>query len=182
MPMVTSTSNAYFLWICDRVLPGGYDRSEYKQLMRTLATTEYIYGTTFDESRSLDGIDLRARFAYETGDNVLYICGPCSLLEMMASLAIRVEEDVMTDFVNDRTYIWFGEMLESLGVADQTDDRFDAIFVDERISGFLYGTYERNGRGGLFTTTNPDIDMRELDIWYQACVVMNEKLDREVEL
>lgn len=180
--MPSSVANAYFLWLCDQVLPGGYDQSEYKRLMRTLATTEYIFSTEFDESRSRDGVDLRARFAYETGDNVCYICGPCSVLEMMVSLAMRIEEDVMTDFVSNRTYLWFQEMLESLGLAGQFDAYFDPEFVDETLSGFIYKTYSKNGHGGLFTTNNPDVDMRELDIWYQACVVMNEKLDEGVEL
>lgn len=125
-----------------------------------------------DQNRLLDGLTLRNRFAeanYIDEDVVrMYIDEQCSVLEMMVALALRCENDIMCNAEKgDRTYLWFQTMLESLNVLEQTDDKFDQYTVEHRISIFLNKQYDANGRGGLFTVTSTNIDMRTKDIWYQ---------------
>lgn len=166
-------SNEYFRWMSDLVCEDRYaDQISFNKLLMYLHTTEFAYSLPKDRNRAEDGIDLRWRFAYDhpdLEDNAeLYLHGPCSVLEMMIALAIRVEETIMDDpKKGDRTAQWFWGMVTSLGLGGMTDDRFDRRFVDYTIKKFLDRDYEPNGRGGLFTVRNCDRDLRTVEIWYQ---------------
>ena len=83
-----------------------------------------------DGNRLIDGIDLRYRFCYEHRltnneiDDVLDYT-TCSVLEMMAALALKLDENIMFDFsLGSRIDIWFLDMIRTLGLEHYTDDRF----------------------------------------------------------
>ena len=42
------------------------------------------------------------------------------------------------------------------------------------IDRFNQRAYQPNGAGGLFTLISPNVDMRQLDIWYQLMAYLNE--------
>lgn len=71
--------------------------------------------------------------------------------------------------VGNRTGQWFWGMIVSLGLGSMIDARFDEKFVNDAITKFLNREYETNGKGGLFTVPNCDIDMRTATIWRQLC-------------
>ena len=174
-------SNAYFEWMYDLVCGKRYSKSiSYRKLLSLLHGTEFTYIIPKDENRAEDGIDLRYRFAYDHADienAELYLSGPCSVLEMMVSLAIRCEETIMCDpDVGDRTGQWFWGMIVSLGLGSMSDSRFDRRFVELTISRFLNHEYEQNGHGGLFTLRHCDRDLRTAEIWQQMCWYLNEVL------
>ena len=75
--------------------------------------------------------------------------------------------------LGDRTGMWLYGMLNSLGIADLTDGYFDIGQARRAIDVLLARSYCRNGRGGLFTVKNRNVDMRKAEIWYQ----MNWYLD-----
>ena len=56
------------------------------------------------------------------------------------------------------------------------DDNFDEELVRDRIERFMDRDYEPNGRGGLFTVRNARCDMRDVDIWYQMCMYVDNIL------
>lgn len=125
-----------------------------------------------DENRAEDGIALRRRFACFLGYDDLsdYLDGPCSILEMMAALAIRCEENIMDDTsFGDRTGQWFWGMISSLRLGAMDDDHFNKAYVRAVVERFLDRNYEPNGRGGLFTIRNCDYDLRDAEIWHQLC-------------
>ena len=134
----------------------------------------FEYSLEMDENRADDGIRLRRRYAFEIGyeDNTRFITdrlrGPCSVLEMMAALAIRCEEDIMDDSeIGDRTGQWFWGMVRNLDLGTMSDDRFDERRVREAITRFLNRDYEPNGEGGLFTVRHHTQDLRDVEIWRQ---------------
>ena len=172
----------YFDWLYQLACDGN---ENYKYLCAFLHGKEFVYTLPMDDNRFEDGISLRYRFGY-VSDAPNYIVTreldnrPCSVLEMMVALALRMEEDVMATADEDRTSRWFMEMLKSLDLSYMTDNRFDEEEANRVIDNFLERKYRRDGAGGLFTIRNrPDKDLRDVEIWYQAMWHLNNVLEGE---
>jgi len=152
-----------------------YSNQSYRKLLARLHGTEFVYSIPMDGNRAEDGVDLRYRFGREYGfdDAAIESCldnVPCSILEMMIALAIRCEEHIMCDpDIGDRTGKWFWDMIESLGLADMDDAKYNRGLVERTLTRFLSRGYRRNGKGGLFTVEKCRRDMRSMEIWYQMC-------------
>ena len=175
MGLYERINERYFDWIRDIVHGGGYTL-----LLTYLHNTTFTYTIAMDANRESDGIDLRYKFGREYGlsDVIIANCldnSPCSVLEMMAALAMRCEDELMGDpDIGDRTSVWFMNMLSSLGLDDMTDFVFDERIVEKRINIFLDREYASNGCGGLFTIRHPRRDLRSVEIWYQAMWYFDE--------
>ena len=165
----------YFDWMCDIV--GNYHT--YSRLLTRLHRIDFVYILPMDENRERDGIDLRYRFAYDENsvDDDFLSERPCSVLEMMVALALRIEEDIAYDpDVGSRTHCWFWDMVHSLGLDGMDDYNYDEDYVDDVVDQFLYREYKRNGEGGLFTIENCPHDLRTVEIWYQMGWYLNDIL------
>ncbi len=167
--MAKTTDQLYFDWMV-KIVQG----QDHIELLRLMNTISFSYTIPRDSNRFEDGVDLRYRFgnAYHIPDT--QICNeldgkPCTVLEMMVALSIRLEESIMSDTqYGDRTYIWFKDMLKSLGVEHCVDGpRFPRGYCVEHIYRFLNHDYKPNGEGGLFTVNNGK-DLRQVEIWCQA--------------
>lgn len=167
----------YFEWMYDLVCGQRYAKGiSFRKLLGFLHDTEFIFTIKRDANRAEDGIDLRYRFACDSGysDAEDYLNGPCSVLEMMIALAIRCEEDFMDDpRMGDRTSQWFWQMIVSLGLGGMMDSEFDIQRAEFVVDRFLNREYEPNGKGGLFTIRHCDQDLRNVEIWYQLCWYIN---------
>lgn len=168
-------NNAYFDWMYQLVCDDEYSRGlSYRKLLSLLHDTDFTYTIALDCNRYDDGIDLRYRFGNEQGyrDNTIasYLDNrPCSVLEMIIALAIRLEEHIMDDpDIGNRTGQWFWDMIVSLGLGSMDDSKFDKAYAIDVIRRFLNRDYERDGKGGLFTIEHCRYDMRDIEIWYQA--------------
>lgn len=163
----------YYTWIAGFTTSWLSEYGNYGKLMDYLYSRDFYSIVDFDSNRAADGKDLRLKFVESTNtynyrDAYLYLSGDCSVLEMMAALALKCEEQIMRDFtIGDRSKIWFYTMISSLGLSEMTDENFDEKYVSEVIDRLLSREYESNGRGGLFTVDDPPEDMRSVDIWYQ---------------
>ena len=71
--------------------------------------------------------------------------------------------------IGDRTGQWFWNMVVSLGLGDQMDNRYDKRYVEDTLRCFLDRRYKPNGQGGLFTIRNCDRDLRKVEIFHQLC-------------
>lgn len=166
----------YFDWIYNRVCDEEYLGDSYRELLRYLDSRPFVVRLARDSNRESDGVDLRYKFGRACGYDTRMInatlgsqLARCSVLEMMAALAIRIEETIMTNpDIGDRTGEWFAYMLDSLGLLDMSDGYFKEDYADEVIDTFLFREYRWDGRGGLFALENPPRDMRDVEIWYQA--------------
>jgi hypothetical protein len=135
-----------------------------------------------DANRYEDGIDLRYRFGYAENIGSTLIADylddrPCSVLEMLIALSIRLEEHIMNDpAIGDRTGQWFWNMIANLGLGSMDDAKFDRKCAEDIIQRFLNRDYERDGKGGLFTIEHCKEDLRNVEIWYQACWYLDRVL------
>ncbi len=166
----------YFKWLCQLVNDGrSVKQLHYNKLLEKLYNVEFNYIMPMDGNRAEDGVDLRYRFGHSMSYNDAVISScldniPCSVLEMMAALAIRCEEHIMDNLENEnRTGQWFWNMISNLGLDDMNDVKFNEECVNNILSSFLNRDYKANGSGGLFMLENCAKDLRTVEIWYQMC-------------
>lgn len=180
--------NEYFEWLYQLVFKESRDtRLSYRRLLRFLHTKEFIFfedgNLRRDSSRAEDGKALRYKFGDANGYRSSYVKrylgdGPCTVLEMMVALALRLEIHIMDDYqYGDRTGQWFWNMIVALGLTHMSDDHFDIEYADAVVERFLYREYEPNGKGGLFVLNDPPQDLRTVEIWYQAMWYLDENFD-----
>ena len=171
----------YFEWMYHLVCNDRrYSKLSYRKLISYLHNVIFVPRMDMDDNRRLDGISFRYRFGFQCGypdDEIQrYLDNKdCSVLEMMISLAFRVEEEIMGNYLyGNRTGQWFWVMIVSLGLGQMDDTKFDENYCNEVIHNFLERNYEPNGKGGLFTLEHPRRDMRDVDIWCQFMWYLTE--------
>lgn len=172
-----NTKELYFNWMVGLV-----HAERYSKLMTHLYSTPFYYIIPLDQNRVEDGVDLRYRWGRENDipDPVVASeldCQPCSVLEMILALAIRVEESIMTDpDIGNRTSEWFWDMIVNLNLGGMDDFRYNEYYVTEALTKFMERNYNPDGSdGGLFTIKNPREDLRKVEIWYQAMWYLSER-------
>ena len=153
-----------------------YSIETYNNLFMDLYSYDFKWPRTVpgDANRAGDGLQLR----HDLCDCDI-LDKPCSVLEMLIALAIRMEQDIMHNSEEgDRTGQWFWEMLSSMGLSTQNDRNYDPAYVNSCIERFIRREYDADGRnGGIFVLNNPRRDLRYVEIWYQAMwyLVENEE-------
>lgn len=176
------TIDEYIAWMLDKVCKDARQKNDYSELFLYLHGRRFEWIHPMDANRQTDGEDLRYQFGRDMNLPDPMVASylddrPCSILEMMVALAIRCEDRFAFDpDIGNRTNVWFWEMVESLGLLNMTNDRFDIDYVANIINRFLDRKYSPDGRGSLFTLKHPMKDMRHVDIWYQMCYYLNEIL------
>ena len=172
----------YFDWLCFQICKDDrLRRSSYEKLFDCLYSIEFVWSLVGDGNRSEEGIDLRSRFAADVGynQNSIFISldSNCSVLEMLVALAIRCEENIMADpLLGDRTSQWFWGMIRNLGLIKMSGTHFNGLAVTDIIQKFLDRQYSSSGKGGLFTVTNCDEDLRDVEIWHQMCWYLDDTI------
>ena len=157
--------NGYYHWLIDQVCDKQYDSKYYSKLLFELDNIEFTWSLDLDENRAVDGLELRRRYGIERN-------GPCSVLEMLVALSIRVVEDGYMDEGSENVFFW--GMIKSLGLYFNDDYDYDDGLTDAVISRFLDREYDYDGNGGLFKVKHPRDDMRDVQIWQQAMWHINE--------
>lgn len=170
----------YFNYLTDKISEGVVrHRSLLAYLFDRPFTWSYKIQT--DANRAKDGKFLRDRYANETGDYLLYSdrIEPCSVLEMLVALSIRIEEDIMAEPGEEKPEKWFWEMIKNLGLYPATDKVYREDLVRGIVDNWLTRNYEPNGNGGLFPLHSAKKDQRLVSIWDQMNFYLNEKLKGE---
>lgn len=174
----------YLEWMYQIVCDDQYTKNlSYRKLFTYLYDTEFEYTRPMDGNRYEDGIDLRYKFGRSRGIADRMIAAyldtrPCSVLEMMIALSIRLETNIMcNEDLGDRVGQWFWEMIVNLDLGHMNDRNFDENHFENVMTIFMNHEYDRDGKGGLFRTTDRSKDMRKLDIWYQMHAYLNDVLE-----
>ena len=145
-----------------------YAINTYNNLFMDLYSRDFTWPRTIpgDANRAEDGLQLRHDYGY---DDILKD-KPCSILEMLIALAIRMEQDIMHNSEEgDRTEQWFWEMIINMGLGSQNDHNYDPAYVNSCIERFIRREYDADGgNGGIFVLQNPRRDLKYVEIWYQA--------------
>lgn len=179
--MDSQIKQEYDQWIVSMATAWCSEYGNYSELMGYLHLIPFYATVQLDENRGADGKDLRLRFTetnpeytYNTAYLYLMDYDP-TMLEVMVALAIRCEENIMRDNdIGDRSYEWFYSMLCSSGLDVCTNEHFDEELVCTIVDNILERKYARNGKGGLFTLSNPPKDLRKVEIWYQLLWYLDE--------
>lgn len=174
MRVLTGPARAYYNWLLDIVAKDPFKRRAYSQLLRTLFDRPFRFDIPRDGNRAQAGLQLRESFEeHRLGqcdilrDELMH---ECSLLEMFVALAGACEDRIMFDpEFGDRTPKWFWDMLDNMGLTRYPDHKYDARAVNDILDRFERRKYRRDGYGGPFPLHNPDpdIDMRNTELWYQ---------------
>ena len=176
-------NSLYFKWLCGLVCGETLEtrRHDFKSLLHKLHNIPFTYSRMFsmDANREEDGTDLRYRFSYENNYDyrIVAVCidnKPCSVLEMMVALALRCEEQIMSDHeCGNRTGLWFWKMIDNLGLDKMDEKHYDESLVEETVDIFLNREYERNGHGGnIFVVEDDACNLKAMEIWYQMNVYL----------
>ena len=146
----------------------------YRRLLEHLSNVEYVWDLSMhsDANRAADGLAIRKLYLSDADDTK-----PCSVLEMLTALSFRIERDITGEPGNDHPEHWFWEMLDNLGLLEYTDDHYDEDEVDTTLDIWMNREYRMDGRGGLFPVRYALYDMRDLPIWEQFALYLNEKGD-----
>lgn len=179
--MKENLENEYFEWLCMQINTRMYPSRKFSRLLLELYSTDYRYTFPMDDNRYQDGVDLRYRYGQELGVSQAMIARvldgkPCSVLEMMVALAIRVEEHIMADpEYGDRTGRWFWEFIDNLGLIEQTDNNYKPNKVYFALGKFMDRRFNYDGTdGNIIVVREPFNDLREVEIWYQMMWHLNE--------
>lgn len=179
----------YFFWLCDYIGAKGNEvigrEKPYMYLM------EYLHNRYFDEktaklvdndyNRILDGKRLRMVFKEESmfvEEDYDCLDIPCSVLELLIALAIKLDGILDWDTSGDDTASYFWELIRNLGLDVADDDVFHIptkiVYVEEIVDQFLDRKYGFDGKGGLFPLKDVQKDQRDVEIWYQMAAYIQE--------
>lgn len=170
----------YFDWLCSLVDAG----PKWHLLWYKLHSMAFVWLFPRDENRAEDGKYLRYLYSLERAEDGLsdeeieeYLAGPCTVLEFLVGLAKRIEDDIMYDANEDnRTYIWFWEMIENLGLDKYDDDHYSDIEIDDIVNRFMSRKYKKGGPGNIFKSGPGWKKMAQnMEIWEQVHAWSSEK-------
>lgn len=170
--MPSDEFDGYFLWLCSLV---NADMNLYSELLWNLQNTDFVWVLELDESRSVDGLDLRREY-FETSleDWIIYWERDCTVLEMLVALARRIEGVLGDVNTGDRTRVWFWEMVRNLGLKPYTDSRMnfgdydnDVFDIQMILSRWMNREFDVDGTGSIFPLKLTVHDERERSIIYQ---------------
>jgi len=170
----------YYQWLLDKIDGHMYPYYDYSLLLNELHSIEFTYGIAMDQNRANDGIRLRMEYMDENLiPDLFYKEGiPCSVLEMMISLAVDCDQQLMYDGVTHNVAKWFWLMIENLDLMRMTDDNFNTDYVHQQIGNWLSRNFKTDGSGSPFPLKTRGRDQRKVDIWMQLCGYISENYYR----
>lgn len=173
---VVDLEETYLTWLYARI--GNVDETRpsrmYWRLVTYLYTREFTWFVPNDDNRVEDGRYIRYEFLDDLGlagqMGETWRGRSCSVLEMLMGVCERLAFDA------DRTpQHWFWELLNNLGLSGYTDRSFNERHVEEIVNCLIERRYQPDGRGGMFPLKNPEQDQREVEIWYQMNLYLQEQ-------
>lgn len=178
----------YFSWLCD-IVHANDPQDSFVELMKVLFDTDFYWVISNDINRAEDGKCLRTDFENQSlySDYSVIYEKPCSVLEMLIALSIRIDEEVMWNpDKGNRAVTWFWEMLENLGIAEIDDYSFcdpkNRYQIEKVLEKFLSRNYDKDGFGCLFPPNScytcrlkVSHKVSQTEIWYQMMDYMMSK-------
>ena len=169
-----SYSFLYFEWLLDKICDKSHPKDKFRSLLENLWTREYYPIIFLDKNRVSDGLTLRTEFnnlkRVPIGNKLSpdELSQPCTVLEALTALCIRIERDILCDDIGDRTSVWFWTIMENMELDVMDERRYDEYYVNTVIDKFLNRHYGPNGEGGPFYIPYSMKDLREVELWMQA--------------
>lgn len=164
----------YFKWLYSKVasVDNPTPSLTYWTLLRDLHATEFVWLLSGDDNRAEDGLDIRKEFIKEIEvafrNEPLYLDPSwtnlgCSVLEMLIAFSRRASFETQL-----QSREWFWIFLNNLGLSGFSDAVSNTSQrTAEILERFIWRTYSRNGKGGLFPLSKTRSDQSKIQIWYQ---------------
>ena len=152
-------------------------------LLDTLYRIDFRWSVHNDDNRISDAIELRYNYQAdcEVTDDELeeLLLIPCSIIEVICGLAIRMDEIMRDPDGGAHIDRWFWELISNLGMLEFTDENYERglwSLQDVKKIGdiFMDRTYDELGRGGLFPRNVCYKDQRECELFEQMNGYLNE--------
>lgn len=150
-------------------------------LISVLQNTDFKF-SSMDRPRVDDAFDLRSVYVgthrFNNVDNVdMRIYGCASVLELLASLAIRVDMEIVGDPANPRPDALFLDWIKNLGILVK-DDKWTiekSNNIVKKLSKWMLRDYEDDGKGSIFVLKSVTFNFSKSDIWRQIYKYYYEK-------
>ena len=179
-------NESYFRWLCDQLIATGpiSDPSQtYSMLLTQLFERAFVVKVSFDANREVDGKMLRYEFAesHHLPFDESEMDRPCSMLELLLSLARMIEFEASDTQIGYTTDVWFWILLGHIGLDSFNDavyldsQAFAWATVDSQLSKVIERRYQSSGQGGLFPLAYPRQDQRRVELWYQMSAYLLER-------
>jgi hypothetical protein len=167
----------YLQWLYEQVA----DSSEadpsrtHWGILRQMYVKEFVWFVPNDDNRIEDGKFLRQEFA-----DSLELCDVdpgwlqlgCSMLELLVGLSRRLAFEA-----EGEPRDWFWQLMKNLGLHRYDDCRtYPSKAVGDALDRVIWRTYAYDGSGGLFPLKDAREDQREVELWYQLCAYVLEKV------
>lgn len=172
---------SYLNWLCTI---GGADDNAfgngYHILFKVLHEIPFKVILERDNNRLSDALRLREMFK-DVSCYALYDCidnMPVSFLELLISLALRMEFIISSSEDIDETAQWVWVLLSNLNLIwydDTTWDDNKELEVYYICQSVMSRAYNSTGQGGFFPLKDSKDDQRNVELWYQLNYFLNEK-------
>ena len=167
--------NLYFNWLCERVQTPEVPTpsTSYNRLFRHMHNTEFVFLVVGDDNRGADGVELRVEFLHlaDIPADEEWLSYPCSVFEMLVAFSIRACRQT-----DSPEYEWFWHILGNIDLLRYNDvEPYDAEAVRETLDRVLWRHYGYSGLGGLFPLNRPNVDQRNVELWYQFSAYLTDK-------
>lgn len=188
MMKTDSLSELYLDWLLMLINADNYKGKSYIKLCSLLNKIPFKPVLKLDENRSADVKSLLREtyiqsksdwYRLQDDEIMKFPDEPISFLELIISLAMRIDLDFMREINQiDNTRIYFWVLVRNLGILEYDDENWgeDAIIsVVNRLNVVQDRKYDFDGNGGLFPLENAEMDQRNVQIWNQLCQFVSQK-------
>ncbi len=151
----------------------------YVRLIQKLFSMEFYSFVPNDDNRVADGLYLRSEFCEKEELHALSFCpdGPCTVLEMLIGLSLRLEFETSQSKYEKTPREWFWILIDNLGLSEFNDEVYTSE-IDQHVENVIQICIDRKysylGEGGLFPLKRARSDQRTTEIWYQMSAYLLE--------
>ena len=166
----------YYQWLLEKIHGHLEPFYNYSLLLKELHSIPFHWTIDRDGNRAHDGEELRWEYMDEYGIADIFYKGgiPCSVLEMLISLSVRCDTEIMGEAGENQVARWFWIMIDNLDLMKCSDDNFNAGYVHQQIEIWLNRVFDRSGKGSPFPLKGARNDQRKVEIWLQMCGYLSE--------
>lgn len=161
----------YYNWL---LYSTNFDNNRYDLLMRELFNSPFEVVLERDSNRIDDCLALRSQFLYEKGIKGDFLDFPPNILELLISLAIRIDNEYLGNPNDPHPEIMFWEMICNLGLNKFDNSHFNSDLIYEILSIFVGRKYDKNGFGGIFPLKKSTQNVQKMEIASQMKAYLNE--------
>lgn len=165
----------YFEWLCSKVRYMDFEVS-YFSLMKDLYKFKFVPIVSNDIRRCSDALELRREFVTEYGFQHSHFARGYNVLEVLISVASRMEYELSDNFGEDRFVDkCFWELIRNLGLDQYDDDAYSERMVRTILERFVNRKIDRKGNGGIFPMVDTKVDQRNVELFYQMQEYLKER-------